>query len=82
MKEPKFPVMPDSQSIQALIANLKAEWNRRPGGMDWLGLENILVAILRNQQVSPDSQILLVKEAIDAFTRRGHFQPSEYFTTI
>lgn len=45
--------------------------------MDYLGMENLLVDILKSD-LSDELKIKHSKEAIDAFTRRGHFNHTEY----
>ena len=48
-------------------------WETKSSKMNWLGLEKLLVDILRVDDVSDADKIQLIKESIDAFTRRGHF---------
>lgn len=55
-----------------------AKWDKPAGKMDWLAFETCLVDILRSD-FNPVDKVALSKEAIDAFTRRGHFQPAEYY---
>ena len=56
---------------------LDSQWDEKARKMDWLGLEDILCDILRlpNDGVITDShKLTLIKEAIDAYTKRGHFR--------
>lgn len=53
-------------------ATLGKKWQEKPGKIDWLGLEDLLVEIL-NTDDTADERVALAKEALDAFTRRGHF---------
>lgn len=46
---------------------------RRSIAMDWSGLENTLVDILNSISMSEREQIDMIREAIDAYTKRGHF---------
>lgn len=52
---------------------LDAQWESRTIKMNWEGLEKILVDILKWHDFTNDEKVQLTKEAIDAFTKRGHF---------
>ena len=45
--------------------------------LDWLKFEQFLDDIL-NSQLSDAEKVCASKEALDAFTRRGHFNPDDY----
>lgn len=51
---------------------IDAEWETPHGYVDWLGMERVLVRALREGNIGH------AKEAIDAFTHRGHFAEHEY----
>ena len=48
-------------------------WTNENAIMDWLGLEQTLVATLKNGYLTDAEKVFYVKEAIDAFTKRGYF---------
>jgi len=48
-------------------------WDRKERKMDWLGMESMLVDILRDAELTDREKVKLTKECIDAYTRRGHF---------
>ena len=65
-------------------ARIENAWEKHKPGvkgrlkMDWLGLEHTLRLILlayKREVYDPDSTILLMDEALAAFTRRGHELP-------
>lgn len=58
--------------MHPIVARINAQWDSRSRATDWLGLEQILVDILK-EPMSAEAKVVLSKEAIDAFTRRGHF---------
>lgn len=52
---------------------IEAHWDAKSMKMDWLGLEQILQDILR--EANPTPTLLLIDEAIGAYTRRGQVYP-------
>jgi hypothetical protein len=66
---------------KAIRAALDAEWDRKPGKMNWLGLEDFLVRVLNSDIDATDAR-RACREGIDAFTRRGHFDADKYFATL
>jgi hypothetical protein len=52
---------------------LNRQWNLHSAKMDWPGMETVLVGILNNEGILPETRLALCKEAIDAFTKRGYF---------
>lgn len=48
-------------------------WDRRLGKLDWLGMEFMLVEILKDTNLTDEQKVKLTKECIDAYTKRGHF---------
>lgn len=74
----------DEQRCFTDIANAVAsQWltkrNKNYIQTDWLMFEDLLVLILKLESVPVDSKLRLIKEALDEFTRRGHFQSHEYY---
>lgn len=59
-----------------MLTNIQAridyKWESRSPKMDWLGLEAILVDIQR-ADIGDNVKCALTREAIDAWTGRGHF---------
>lgn len=53
-------------------SELSKQWNSKVIKTDWLKLEDVLVNILGMDDTA-EEKVALCKEAIDAFTRRGHF---------
>lgn len=49
--------------------------------MDWLGMEDMLVAIC-NAPVDATDKVRAVRECVDAFTGRGHFDAAAYFVLL
>jgi len=64
-----------------LVEDVRKAWLGNQRKMDWLGLENLLVRILRlgPGTISTEERLALLKEAIDAKTRRGHFDPGHEY---
>ena len=58
--------------LTEILAAIDYQWSQSRATMDWLKLEDVLVAILATRQ-DDSVKVRLCKEAIDAFTRRGHF---------
>lgn len=48
-------------------------WDTAAQRVDWLGLEQLQVDILRSSELTDKQKVSLLKEAIDAHTRRGYF---------
>lgn len=61
-----------------LAEKILAQWDNKSGNFDVGGLEDTLADVL-NSTFSDKDKIALAKEAIDAYTRRGHFKPTEYY---
>jgi len=59
--------------LTEILAAIDYQWSQSRATMDWLKLEDVLVAILRDKTADDSVKVRLCKEAIDAFTRRGHF---------
>lgn len=66
---------------RAIRTALDEQWNRKSAKLDWLGLETFLVRVLNSDIDATDAR-RACREAIDAFTRRGHFDPDNYFATL
>jgi hypothetical protein len=58
---------------EEILKKFDDQWNVKKPKMDWLGMENLLVDILKRSELSEHDKLLAVQECIDAFTRRGHF---------
>lgn len=61
--------------LGAMLVHLGHVWEARNIKMDWLEMEETLVDILNltDDLVDDKTKLKLVKECIDAFTKRGHF---------
>lgn len=57
---------------EEMAQHLDVVWRRPSKKVNWLELEADLVDILK-QNWSAEEQINMIREAIDAHTRRGHF---------
>jgi hypothetical protein len=77
---------------QQIREALDREWAKGPRKVDWLRLEQLLVDILTTPyqegfgfgddvELCASELVRACKEAIDAHTRRGHFEAEEYFPT-
>lgn len=64
--------------FERLASRISQQWEAKSGKMDWLGMESILVDILesRDGNMTDSDRCSLLREAIDAWTRRGHFTGS------
>jgi hypothetical protein len=60
-------------TLADITGAIEKAWSARSPKMDWLGLETVLVAILTNPTADDARKVTLSKEAIDAYTKRGHF---------
>jgi hypothetical protein len=61
----------DVASIKQAIDNA---WETKQLTMEWYQLESCLVAIIQCETISdPNDKLAMIKDSIDAFTRRGHF---------
>jgi hypothetical protein len=68
---------------------LNAQWDKleglngakRDARMNWPGMEDLLVAIC-NAPIDATDARRAVRECIDAFTGRGHFDPKNYFALL
>lgn len=60
-------------TLAEILSAIDAAWGTRSPKMEWLKLEDTLVAILSNPVAGDTRKVTLAKEAIDAFTKRGHF---------
>ena len=59
-------------TIASLYTRVDTQWSVKTMKTDWLGLEQLLVDIL-NSTIEDDMKVVLSKQAINAYTRRGHF---------
>lgn len=57
---------------------IRNAWKTRKVQVNWLGMEDTLVNILKDREISDASKVALAKEAIDAFTKRSYFHSDEY----
>ena len=53
-------------------AKIEIVWDFSPIKTDWLGLEHCLRSILREKTISPTDALLLIDDAIAAYTGRGN----------
>ncbi len=68
---------------------LNAQWDKLEGNngekrdarMDWAGMEHLLVAIC-NAPIDATDARRAIRECIDAFTGRGHFDAKNYFALL
>jgi len=61
-------------NINDIERHLDIMRQNRKTKMDWYGLEDTLVAILNLEDCDNNKKIALVKDCIDAYTKRGHFR--------
>ena len=62
---------------EQLVKQLDYQWSKVDAKVDWLSMETLLDRIL-NADLNAFEKVALAKECIDAFTKRGHFHPSDY----
>ena len=74
--------MSTSPKYLAIIHDLRQAWSNPSMKVDWLKLEDLLVAILRADDVSDEVKFALIRESIDATTRRGHFEDLPYASDL
>jgi hypothetical protein len=67
---------------KAVRIQLDEKWASRSVKTDWLGFESFLEDILCNPVLSDTEKVQITREALDAWTRRGHLNPDNYFPTI
>ncbi len=65
-------------AIKSICAVIDQKWEKGPSKIDWLKLEDILDVILREGGFPDEIKVRLAREAIDAWTRRGHFVGGSY----
>jgi hypothetical protein len=67
------------KAIASICAVIDEHWKDRPHHkIDWLRLEDVLDVILREGGFPDTIKVKLAREAIDAWTRRGHFVGGSY----
>ena len=60
-----------AESIE-IRSRIDEAWDTKSAKMDWLGMEDALVKILKSPW-EDRFKVALCRETIDAFTKRGHF---------
>ncbi len=58
---------------------LHSHWKYRGIKLDWFKYENLIDAIYHSELSATDKNLASM-EALDAFTKRGHFDPKNYLT--
>ncbi len=58
---------------EQIMEQLDAQWAKRSFKLDWLSYEQLTADILTSDSLSDYEKVCACKEALDAFTRRGHF---------
>jgi hypothetical protein len=67
-------VMPTPiNTYEQIIDSIDRAWQNNSVKMDWPGLEDTLVGILKSNDLDAIDKVALAKDCIDAFTKRGHF---------
>ena len=61
-------------TLQEIEQRLDEVWNNKSIKLDWNGLEDMLVHICNLTDADAFKKLSLVKDAIDAYTKRGHFR--------
>ena len=57
---------------QQILAKLEAQWEKKTNKIDWCAYETLIVYIMQAEMTCGE-KLALCREALDAFTRRGHF---------
>lgn len=65
------------KTLRDFMSALDRQWHAKTIKIDWLSYEGFVVDVLKSD-LSQEEKIALVKEALDAWTRRGHFNPREF----
>ena len=66
-------------TLNEVTSKLDSYWsNKSHTKLNWLDFEQFLADILSGD-FDNDTKVRLSCEALDAFTRRGHFVPENYF---
>lgn len=60
-------------SYDIFMRRIDEVWRLGSHKMEWLKLEQLMVDILKCTQLTDSQRIDLIKQSIDAHTRRGHF---------
>ena len=53
----------------------RGKWHSR---VDWLDMEQFTVDVLRSKELTDKEKVRILKEVIDAYTRRGHFAEEKF----
>jgi hypothetical protein len=64
--------------VETTEKRINEMWSARKGMIDWLHLEQFMSDVL-SSELSDTDKVSACREALDAVTRRGHFDPSDYF---
>lgn len=63
-----------ANNLEAIRKSIDNAWDANDMTMQWYQLENTLVAICQAIDISQaNDKLALVRETIDAFTKRGYF---------
>lgn len=62
-----------------IAMSLKTQWASRKIKIDWAAYE-ILIDSIYHSELTETERNRASMEALDAFTKRGHFDPKNYFT--
>lgn len=54
-------------------AIIERAWENKSIKSNWLALEEMMVSILDSELMTDSDKIPLLKETIEAYTKRGHF---------
>lgn len=65
-----------------LLQLLNDVWDIRKRQMNWSGMEDTLVDILKCPELSAEEKVAFAKECIDAYTKRGRFMGEGDYPTV
>lgn len=64
--------------MPSIEKRVDSQWDAKGIKVNWSSFEALSVDILKSDYSDSD-KLALLREAIDAFTRRGHFDVGSYF---
>lgn len=62
-----------------IASNLVRLWYNKRIKLEWIEFEDSLIMI-HHSELNHEQRNQATMEALDAFTKRGHFDPKNYFT--
>lgn len=73
---------PPRFGLDWFLSAIDKVWEKKSISMDWDDMEGCLVDVLQSERLDDTQKVRVCKEAINAFTRRGHFEPQDQFGPV